>query len=434
MTLCVIGWGLISSIELALAGLPNHSSSSEATSHEREHWGLSQWAKAPLRIWLTLFSLEFIFMAMSGFWAYRLLGCLGSGVVAGTLCLGLGFICVALFALSPRFVAKKWAVSWARQSLAPLACISFLIWPVVWPFGLVSRLVASWLNVADRPYWTAHELAEVVLRTHSEAVGDRGEDLLDSIIEFSDTVIREIMVPRTDMVVLNVASGDEDLYRILCGGHSRIPVYDETIDNIIGLLHVKDFFRSSVALNDHGTQKKVMEEESSKSYFQIPGVRMTDLIRPAFYVPELMKISELLREFQRRKTHMAIVVDEYGGTAGVVTLEDILEEIVGEIQDEYDIEERQYRIVGQNKILADGRVPLQDLEEVLEMEFPHDNGFETLAGFLLSLAGYLPEAGTVLEWQNLKFTVKDANEKRIAMVEVEHPTFTFSTTASSLKS
>ena len=191
-------------------------------------------------------------------------------------------------------------------------------------------------------------------------------------------------------------------------------MYHETIDNVIGILHVKDFFRASVRLSENGSEGGTVVSD-----WRDTSINMKDLLRPAFYVPESMQISELLREFQRRKTHLAVVVDEYGGTAGVVTLEDILEEIVGEIQDEYDIEERQYRLLPNNKILADGRVPLDDLQEVLHTELPEDTGFETLAGFLLSLAGYLPEVGSIIEWKDLKFTIKEANEKRIAMVEVE---------------
>jgi putative hemolysin len=174
-------------------------------------------------------------------------------------------------------------------------------------------------------------------------------------------------------------------------------VYVDTVDTIVGLLYVKDLSAPGVG--------------------DVLDLRL--MARPTFYVPEVMKISELLREFQRRKTHMAIVVDEYGGTAGLVTLEDIIEEIVGEIQDEYDVEEKQFRVIGENKLLADGRISIWELEEPLGVEFPEEGGYESLAGFVTARAGYLPTPGTVVRWKNLMFTVKEANEKRIGTVEIE---------------
>jgi len=209
-------------------------------------------------------------------------------------------------------------------------------------------------------------------------------------------------VPRTEMIAVAViASADEVRHTLHEGGHSRIPVYETTLDHIVGILYVKDV---SARLSG-GVEPADFD--------------LLKLVRPTFYVPEVMKISDVLREFQRRKTHMAIVVDEYGGTAGLVTLEDIIEEIVGEIHDEYDVEEKQFRVLPDNKIIADGRVSLWDLEEALGVEFPEDGTYETLAGFITARVGYLPEPGTVVSWNNLRFTVKEADDRRVGMVEIE---------------
>jgi CBS domain containing-hemolysin-like protein len=266
------------------------------------------------------------------------------------------------------------------------------------------RGVAHALNVPapDRrtaAFWTPEEHARISADTQASALEGQSEELLRTITEFSDTVVQEIMVPRTDMVALRADATPEDVRRtVVEAGHSRIPVYEETIDNLAGLLYVKDLTASPPRDDDRF---------DLKTY-----------VRKTFYVPEVMKISDLLREFQKRKTHLAIVVDEYGGTAGLVTLEDIIEEIVGEIQDEYDVEESQYRVIGENKIIADGRVSVWDLEETLGVEFP-EGGYETLAGFLTAQAGYLPRKGDLVAWKSLRFTVKEANDKRIGMVEIE---------------
>ena len=280
--------------------------------------------------------------------------------------------------------------------------------PFTWFLSVSGRWLGRLLRMPPEeagPFWTPDELTRLTTHATASSLGEGGEDLFLSIIEFSDTVIREIMVPRTDMVAVPITASREELQQVvLDAGHSRVPVYDDTIDNIVGILHVKDLFLFYIRAM---TRPNVKETFSLKT-----------LLRATFYVPEVMKISELLREFQRRKTHMAIVVDEYGGTAGVVTLEDIIEEIVGEIHDEYDVEEKQYRVVG-DKIIADGRVSIWDLEEALGVEFPSDGDYETLAGFLMSRTGTLPETGMTIDWENWRFVVKEANEKRIGTVEIE---------------
>lgn len=234
---------------------------------------------------------------------------------------------------------------------------------------------------------------------------ERHHDLARAIETFSETVIREVMVPRTEMVSVGADAPREVFVETFFrAGHSRLPVYQDGVDHIIGVLHVKDLFVAWV--------KNASPDSAA---FDV-----TKLLRETFFVPESMKISVLLTEFQRRKTHMAIVADEYGGTAGVVTLEDIIEEIVGEIQDEYDIEEKQYRRIGDDAYLCDGRVPLKDLEDLLHVSFPddHDHEYETLAGFVTAQTGHVPQKGATLEWHHLEFHIKEADVKRVMMVEI----------------
>jgi putative hemolysin len=286
--------------------------------------------------------------------------------------------------------AQTWSGSLGLGALCLLCLIgSQLVWRL---------LCTKW------PSWFDARPADFLGGATPAPLDARGADLFLTLSEFSGTVIREIMVPRTEMVALaQSASRLEVQQLVLEAGHSRLPVFDDTIDNIVGVLHVKDLFVARL----HA------EATGESAVFSL-----AEMVRPTFYVPEVMKISELLRDFQRRKTHLAIVVDEYGGTAGVVTLEDIIEEIVGEIQDEYDVEEKQFRVLG-DKIIADGRVSIWDIEEALGVEFPDDADYETLAGFLMSRTGSLPEPGMIINWGQYRFLIKEANAKRVRTVEID---------------
>lgn len=411
---CAVGLGFVASVEVAVSGLPKARIDRAIRDGLTGAHGLSYLLTHTARVWATIHLLRVFFL-------------IGAGVAALVLAQESPWyipeVLVAVWAavsfwvlavLVPRMLVKRRAVTWARLTVYSVRFLALVLRPLIWPLNMVGRAATALLGGARSAFWTQDELAEAAARARSESLGRSDEDLLDSIIKFSDTVIREIMVPRTEMVALSLDATAEEVRRVVVErGHSRLPVYEDTIDNIIGLLHVKDLFRQS---NTPGAEKGGDLPLDAV----VDGLTaLRGLLRPAFYVPEVMKISELLREFQRRKTHMAIVVDEYGGTAGVVTLEDIIEEIVGEIQDEYDVEEKQYRVLSVNKLIADGRVTVYDLEDVLDVQFPEDSGFETLAGFLMFRAGCLPEPGAVIEWNDLRFTVKEANEKRIATVEIE---------------
>ena len=293
-------------------------------------------------------------------------------------------------------------------ALTPAAQLLLIAaWPLHAAWAWVQRKVAAALGQPPAGaylFWTPKELAAIGDQAHADTLGGRGSDLFRTLVDFRGTVVREIMVPRTAMIALSQGV-DADAVRALLleAGHSRVPVYDDTIDNVVGLLHVKDLLAAQWR---HGLSS------------QVPSAGWAALVRPTFWVPEGMKISELLREFQRRKTHMAIVVDEYGGTSGVVTLEDIIEEIVGEIHDEYDVDEKQYRRMG-DKVVADGRVSVWDLEEPLGVHFrPIDGSYETLAGFLTSRLGTMPQRGMQVVHAGWTFVVKEASAKRVEVVEI----------------
>ncbi|MBN2608166.1 MAG: HlyC/CorC family transporter [Candidatus Fermentibacteraceae bacterium] len=234
--------------------------------------------------------------------------------------------------------------------------------------------------------------------------GDPGEfekeqKLMDSIIDFSDKIVREVMVPRIDMVCVEInADLSTVVDKLKRAGHSRIPVYEEKIDNIRGLLYAKDL----LAL--------LSDDES--------GFQLRSILRTPYFVPEYKRIDELMREFQSKRIHMAIVVDEYGGTAGLVTLEDIMEEVFGEILDEYDKEALLVKKLDSGSFILDARLPIDDLNSLLGTDFADDD-FESLGGMVYQLMGKIPRPNERTEYSGYSFTVEQVRAQRILYVRVE---------------
>jgi len=223
--------------------------------------------------------------------------------------------------------------------------------------------------------------------------------MIHSIFEFADTTVREVMIPRIDMVTLESdATVDEAVDLALQGGFSRIPVYEETIDNIIGVLFTKDML------------KQLREDHNS--------LPIRELVRPAYFVPETKKLDDLLREIRQKRTHMAIVVDEYGSVAGLVTIEDLVEEIVGDIQDEYDREENLYEQVTQFEYIFDAKINLDEFNELMDTDLENED-YDTLGGFLLGQLDKIPVAGDTITFRNMTFTVLTTRGLRITKVKVE---------------
>lgn len=227
-------------------------------------------------------------------------------------------------------------------------------------------------------------------------IAEDEKEMIASIFAFSDKLVREVMVPRIDVAAVPVdAPMATALDVILKNGHSRIPVYKGTIDNIVGILYAKDLLRY---LWDGRTD-----------------VPLDRILRSAYFIPESKKVDELLQELQQRKVHMAVVVDEYGGTAGIVTIEDLLEEIVGEIQDEYDAEQPTVEAVSQREYLFDARVALDDVYKYLGVELPEEGG-DTLGGFIYSQLGRVPAVGDRIEYGGAVFEVLSVAGRRIKQV------------------
>lgn len=315
-----------------------------------------------------------------------------------------GLIPVALIALPavllaaeilPRGIAASHPEGTARWAIPLLYPFSKVLWPVA---GL-STLIARWLRRGPEK---DPQAIEEDIRTAAEEAEREGvlakEDraMIEKIMEFRDVQVVEVMTPRTELFSIEVdTSIEETLEMAKSTSHSRIPVYSGNRDTIVGVLYLKDLLRQI----DNG---------------KLASMTLRDIMRKPVFIPETKYVSELLREFQASKIHMAIVVDEYGGTSGIVTIEDLLEEIVGEIHDEYDpVEKPPLERIGEDQVDVDAKVHLDELNEELGLDLPEGDGFETLGGFVFSHLGKVPRVGEHFRHGKVEFTVLDADERRI---------------------
>jgi len=239
--------------------------------------------------------------------------------------------------------------------------------------------------------------AEAVSPEQQEIINEEKRSMIRGIEDLSHTTVKEVMIPRIDVDFISVDTElDELMEKIAKSGHSRIPVYSESIDNVVGILYVKDLIHIFAS---HET------------------VDLEKILRKAYFIPESKRIDSLLREFKRRHLHIAIAIDEYGGISGIVTMEDIIEEIVGDIQDEFDNEREDIITLGNNIWLCDARIDLDDLNETIGAAFPTED-FDTLGGFVFDLLGKIPVKYEKASWGGFDFIIQDMEGHRINMIKV----------------
>jgi putative hemolysin len=312
------------------------------------------------------------------------------------------FVILLVSEILPKVIA-------VRKNIRFIGVFSLFIWtsyillyPLTWILGKVIGDFAYFLN---RKY---HKpiLDDTEIKTFMEYGEERGDldkeekEMLNSIFEFGQTTVKEIMIPRTDMSAFDLQNDLSQLFTLVEQKHfSRIPVYDGKIDSITGILYVKDML--PFLLKD-----------------KVQNLELRKILRPPYFIPEQKNIDDLLREFQEEKIHIAIVVDEYGGTAGLVTLEDIIEEIVGEIHDEFDDENLLIRKLGDNEWLVSGKTPIYDFKEELQVYFEEQEDVETIGGLLLAVSGNIPKEGEEIHFADLRFRVLKVTRQRIMDVRV----------------
>jgi len=311
-------------------------------------------------------------------------------------------ILVALLVIAFEFLIEGWILHDAEKSALSLAPIGRLLDGLLLPISaLMTLMLGEHASEVTLATMTDEELRNWVEIDQPESTLEKGErQMIYSIFHFGDTLAREIMIPRIDLLALDINSTIGEARKAFIDvGHSRVPIFEETIDNVVGLLYAKDLLGN---LDDNDT---ILSQRQ--------------LLRTAYFVPEAKKVDELLAEMQSRGVHMTLVVDEYGGVAGVVTLEDIVEEIVGEIRDEYDeIEEQLFQQLGPYEYTFLGRISLDDLNEETGLHLSTENA-ETLGGFIYGEMGHVPAIGEKVQTDGAIFTIQEVVGRRILKVHAQ---------------
>ncbi len=300
---------------------------------------------------------------------------------------------------------KTYAVQQTDRAALAVAPVVYVLTrlPVLGPLTRlligVGNVVTPGKGLKSGPFVSEEEIRAMVDEAErGDVIEEEEREMIHSIFEFGDTILREVMTPRPDMVAVPVSTSlQEVLELILRSGYSRIPVYQDDIDNVVGLAYAKDVLRR---LHDGQADKP-----------------LADILRPAPIMPESMKAAECLREMRRRKSHMVIVIDEYGGTAGLVTIEDLLEEIVGEITDEYDQEDPNVEPLPDGDYRVNARLGIDEVNELLDVQLPSTE-WDTIGGLLINLVGGVPREGQELEFQGLRLTAERVQGRRIGRVRI----------------
>ena len=286
-----------------------------------------------------------------------------------------------------------------RTALRTAGLVRGLTWmlrPLLSLEAASARRVSEWQG--EQPDSTGDSILSV--EAEGEPLDEREAQMIRGVVRLDQTVAREIMVPRVDMVVTELGTALAEIAeQMLSAGHSRIPVYEESLDRIVGVAYARDILRH------------LSSDDRS------PATLTAGAVRPALFIPESKPLGELLDEFQEKRVHMAIVVDEYGGVSGIVTIEDLLEEIVGEIRDEFDVGEIEVESVGENEFLMDARIGIEQINELLGVDVEGD-GFDTLGGFVYHRLGKIPSLGDTVEYDGLKIEVLSTVGRRLKRLRV----------------
>jgi putative hemolysin len=335
---------------------------------------------------------------------------MGSGTAETVALIGVtlpvALLTLVIGEIAPKSLAVRHPERFALIAVYPVAWLQFLLTPAVAILTFLSNMVVR--PFGGTAHFTTPAVNEEELKILVEAGEEQGvlqpeeTEMIHSVLDFGDIVVRKVMTPRIDLTAMDVTGPMPDLICLVHqSGHSRIPVFEEDLDNIVGIVHAKDL----LALAD------------DRSRHLVP---IRTVMRPPYFIPESKKIAELLSEFRRSKQQLAIVRDEYSVTSGLVTIEDLIEQIVGDIQDEYDVEEPMVQVLDRYTTILDGRVGLTEVNDRMGLELPEDEA-DTIGGFVFGLLGHQAEQGEQARWQELTFVVEATDGRRITKVRLIRP-------------
>ena len=325
--------------------------------------------------------------------------------VAATLIVGAGIVYVELVLgeLVPKALALRYSTGAAMLASGPVRLLERLSRPLIGVLKASTRAVLLVFGIREtgrRTFVSEEEIKHLVREGREQGVLDQTEmELIHSVFEFSETPVKKVMVPRPKIFALDVDTQPDDVERLVVeSGFSRIPVYEDSADNIIGVVYIKDALR-------------LLERRQP--------LVLRKILQPVHFVPENKKVGALLKKLQKRRTHLAMVVDEHGSVTGLVTMEDLLEEIVGEIQDEYDWEERPVEKLRDGSLVVEGTTTAAELRDAYHIPIPASEEFDTVAGFMLNSLGAVPRGGEVVGVGDYRLTVVDVEKNRISKVKIE---------------
>jgi putative hemolysin len=380
--LCVLILAFTSAVDAALSAISRHRLHQMQNDDEPRSRIVHRLLEDPYRFKSAVIFLNAGATIAATAFTLRMTHALPASMRVGALC-GLLLIILILSEALPKALAARNPQRAAGFLARPMNFITTLLQPVLGMVNIMTRPLVSVIGGQQLPVplVTEEELLLLVNVGEEEGLIEPGErEMIEGIFSFDDTVVREVMVPRVDIVAVEVSQSlDDALELAIKRGFSRLPVYEETIDRIVGILNVKDLLPMLRVGQRHAT--------------------IAELMRPAHYVPETMKVSMLLKDLQQRKSRIAIVVDEYGGTAGVVTIEDVVEEIVGEIHDEYDLEEPSMELIGPGELITDARISLDDINSVTGLELSSEES-DRIGGLVYEQLGRVPHEGDVVDLPN----------------------------------
>ena len=325
----------------------------------------------------------------------------GVGISVGIMT----FLILVFGEITPKNFAKNNYETLALFAITPIKILTKILMPVAKTLLFITKIIIRMFGgqIEKEPsILTGEEIKSLISVGEEEgAIEEEEKEMINSIFEFGDTIVREVMVPRTDIQSIDANENISEVIKtIVETHHSRIPIYEENIDNIIGILYVKDLV------------------SRWEAYKQGENIVLKDLIRTPYFVPETNKAKDLFAQFKKKKNHMAIVVDEYGGTAGLVTIEDVIEEILGEIEDEYDREDDQFQPLGNGITLIDGRTNIDTVNEELDIQIPQGDDYDSIAGFIVNILGRVPKTSEIVNYKNLKIVIAEADPRHISKIKI----------------